>query len=280
MPTDAMLAEVYATYGYDQEDLTSVPPFIFGILEGVVGTFERHRGSRARLLDVGFGAGALLKVARDQGWSTFGIEASSAAVEQGRRYELGELTHGNFLEVAWADGSFDVIVMTELIEHLVEPGPFLRQAARLLRPGGLLYMTTPHGRGISGRLLGASWSVLRPPEHLQLYSIASMKEVLRRAGFSDARIYAQGVLPHEILAYLRRRLPLLRRGDSLGAPAADVVADASAAAEANHPDRVQKTAELNATITGSQAGRLAKSVANGVLRTSRLGDSLRVYAER
>lgn len=276
MPTPETLASVYATYGYDEEDLSSVPAFIFDILSGVVDTFEPYRSSNARLLDVGFGAGALLRVARDHGWKTHGIEASRFAVEQAKRYELGDVVHGDFLKAPWPNGHFDVIVMTELVEHLVEPEPFLEQAARLLRPGGLLYLTTPHGRGISGRILGASWSVLRPPEHLHLYSISSMQKVLERTGFSRSRVYTQGILPHEIVAHLKSKL---RRG----APPSEVapVEEAKPVGnEANNPDRVQKTAKLNESVTQSPVGRIAKRVANGVLRGTRLGDSLRVYAER
>ena len=272
MPSAATLAAVYATYGYDEEDLSTVPPFIFDILSDVVETFEPYRSANGRLLDVGFGVGALLRVARDAGWKTHGIEASSAAVEQGMRYGLGDLAHGDFLKAEWPDEHFDVIVMTELVEHLVAPEPFLRQASRLLRPGGVLYMTTPHGRGVSGRVLGASWSVLRPPEHLHLYSIGSMREVLRRTGFSRSTVYTQGILPHEIVAHLRGRL---RRTTT--AEPADVV---PTVVGSTNPDRVQKSAALNESVTQSAVGRLAKRVANGVLRSARLGDSLRVYAQR
>jgi 2-polyprenyl-3-methyl-5-hydroxy-6-metoxy-1,4-benzoquinol methylase len=275
MPSAETLSAVYATYGYDEEDLSTIPPFIFGILESVVGSFDPYRSSGARLLDVGFGAGALLRVARDRGWRTHGVEASSAAVDQGRKYGLGDLVHGDFLELDWPDGHFDVIVMTELVEHLVVPEPFLEQAARLLRPGGLLYMTTPHGRGVSGRLLGASWSVLRPPEHLHLYSVASMREVLLRTGFGRSRVYTQGILPHEIIAHLRSKLGRRTRGATETAPEAEASSDASA-----NPERVQKTSRLNESVTASPVGRVAKAIANGVLRRARLGDSLRVYAQR
>lgn len=274
MPSAETLAAVYATYGYDEEDLSTVPPFIFGILAEVVDSFEQHRSNDARLLDVGFGAGALLRVARERGWSTYGIEASSAAVEQGRRHGLGELLHGDFLQVDWPAGYFDVIVMTELVEHLVVPEPFPEQAARLLRPGGLLYMTTPHGRGVSGRMLGASWSVLRPPEHLHLYSIASMKQLLRRTGFARSDVYTQGILPHEIVAHLKSKLGDRRRAAATASDPAPPVADAT------NPDRVQKTSRLNESVSQSPLGRIAKRVANGVLRAGRVGDSLRVYARR
>jgi 2-polyprenyl-3-methyl-5-hydroxy-6-metoxy-1,4-benzoquinol methylase len=277
MPDAEMLAQVYATYGYEQNGLATVPPFIFDILSGVVRTFSPYRSRHARLLDVGFGAGALLRVARDAGWNTHGVEASRAAVDQGNRHRLGELVHGDFLHATWPEGHFDVVVMTELVEHLILPESFLEAAARLLRPGGLLYMTTPHGRGISGRMLGASWSVLRPPEHLHLFSIASMKELLRRTSFVGARVYTQGILPHEIAAHLRRRLGVALRGGDLSTRQR---VDGPSNTPPANPDRVQDSSRLNESVMHTGLGRLGKRLANEVLRTARLGDSLRVYAQR
>jgi hypothetical protein len=92
-----------------------------------------------------------------------------------------------------------------------------------------------------------------------------MQQVLKRSGFAHARVYTQGILPHEIVTHLKSKLG--KRAPTAG--------DATA-----NPDRVQKSSNLNESVTQSPLGRIAKRVANGVLRTARLGDSLRVYAER
>lgn len=269
LPTAAEAADVYALYGYDRLDDEPLPQFLDSILDALIASFERHRDN-GRLLDVGFGAGGLLTVAQRRGWSTFGIELSRAAVERGRAIGLGEVVQGNFLEAPFPDGHFDVIVMTELVEHLFEPLPFLQKAAALLRPGGLLYMTTPHGRGLSGRVLGASWSVLRPPEHLQLFSLDSMRRSLATAGFRHADVYTQGLLPHELIAKLRARLPKPSPSRRSG------TAPVSHAFEG----RVTRGYALNAALMQNRVGRALKASANRALRASRLGDSLRVEAVR
>jgi len=85
------------------------------------------------------------------------------------------------------------------VEHITAVGPLLAGIARVLRPGGLLWATTPHARGISARILGASWSVVDPPSHLQLFSIRGLRKLLRRSGFDEVLIDAEGVNPQELL---------------------------------------------------------------------------------
>lgn len=266
-PTPDELSKVYERYVYDERDLDAVPPFILTILGDVVASFEKHRVT-GRLLDVGFGQGALLAVAQKRGWQTYGIEASHAAVEQGIKHGVGELAVGDFLDAPWEDGNFDVIVMTELIEHLTSPRQFLEKARALLRKGGVLYLTTPHGYGLSGRLIGGEWSVLGPPEHLQLYSVDSMKHVLREAGFVDAQVYTQGVLPHEIVQHVRERArTLMTRSERATSPRAN-------------PERTADAYTVNAALSQRRAGQIVKTVANRIMRWTSLGDGIRAYAVR
>jgi SAM-dependent methyltransferase len=257
LPTADTLRMVYERYSYDVRHLQAVPAFVFPILTGVVTTFASHRRTN-RLLDVGFGAGALLRVATDRGWEAHGIETSALAVRQARANGVAHVIEGDFFAAPYREGLFDVIVMDGVLEHLPEPAKFVQKAARLLRPAGLFYATTPHGRGLSGRLLGTSWSVSAPPEHLHLFSRGSMVRCLRNAGFSGVRVQTRGTNPYELVAYLRRRLRPSAAGISF--------------------DRVTSSYRLNEALVSSRNGRIVKQVVNGVLDWTRLGDGLAVYA--
>ena len=282
LPSAEELEEVYGSYGYDSEGAEG-PSFLEGILDETVATFAPHRAAN-RLLDVGFGAGGFLRAARRAGWDTSGIEVSKAAVERARTQDLGNIFHADFTTAELDDGTFDVIVMSEILEHLNSPESFLARAARLLRPGGLLYATTPHGRGVSGRLLGASWSVLRPPEHLQLFSVASMRVHLTNAGFPQADVYTQSVLPHELVGAGRKAarelLTALRRTSRSETSSVAVPGGSAGPPSPSGTDRVGRSYALNARLRGSLAGRLAKRGVNRAIRLSGLGDSLRVRALR
>jgi hypothetical protein len=129
-----------------------------------------------------------------------------------------------------------------------------------MRPGGLLWATTPNGRGFSARTLGLKWSAVSPPEHLHLFSRGAIESLLTETGFVRARVVTEGFNPFEIVGALR------------GRPAPSVHAASNA--------RVQSGYELNAFLTEGGARRAVKGFANGVLRLCGLGDSLKIRAEK
>lgn len=264
LPAPEELAALYERYSYDAAHLEALPAFLVPVVAEKIRTFRPFRRTN-RLLEVGFGAGAMLRAARDDGWQTVGIEQSTLAVEQALRHGLGDVIQEDFRSAQLEERGFDVVVMSELIEHIPEPLEFLRVANRVLRPGGVLYLTTPHGHGVSGRILGAGWSVCAPPEHLHLFSWRSMGKALDEAGFVSSRVQTRTLHPHELITWARSRLSRPRPRK----PAPDAV-DVTA--------RVESSYRLNAMLVGSRAGKVAKSIANRVLDLTRLGDGIVVYA--
>jgi SAM-dependent methyltransferase len=256
-PSAEVLDQHYSRYSYDKHGLDTVPPFVFDRLAQILAPFEQYRQNN-RLLDVGFGAGALLRVAQKCGWDVFGIERSPLAVEQARANGFKNVQVADIADAPFPDGYFDVVVMFELIEHLIDALPFLRHGRRLLRGGGLLYVTTPNGSGISGRLLSARWSVAAPPEHLQLFSPRSLRQALASAGFDRVAIRTEGVNPFELARHLGQRV---RPGTPPSKPAAST-----------------SSVALNERLSGSAWGSLAKEGVNGVLRLLSLGDAMKASA--
>jgi SAM-dependent methyltransferase len=229
------------------------PPFLQTRLDEIVARFATARRS-GRLLDVGFGGGELLDAARRAGWSAFGVELAEGAVESARRRGV-DAFHGTLHEARYEPLSFDVVVASELIEHILDVDPLLGEIRRVLRPGGLLWITTPHGRGLSARILGTSWSVVSPPIHIQLFSFGGVRTLLSNAGFRDVAIAAEGVNPQELLQHVRGRS--VRGGE-----------------------RIAAAYELNAFFEERRGRRVLKRAANGALSALRLGDTLKIAAWR
>lgn len=245
VPSSEALHDTYASY-YGEGNLT-VPAFVEVRLDEIVGTFADFRRSK-RLLDVGFGAGTMLHAARRAGWTASGVEVSEPAVAHARGQGF-DVTQGSLADARYPDGAFDVVAAVEVLEHLTDPLALLREVARVLRPGGLFWATTPHGRGLSARILGTRWSVVSPPEHIQLFSMRGMRTLLQRAGYGGVRLAAHGVNPYELL------------GRSTSAA-----------------DRVETSYELNEYFSTRPSRRMVKQSVNAVLSTLRLGDSLKVRA--
>ena len=240
-------AKEYDEY-YHAENLT-VPSFVAQRLEEIASGFDVHRRLN-RWLDVGCGAGALMRAARSQGWEVIGTEVSPPAAEALRAQDLdvrlGELETLDLPEV-------DVVSLVEVVEHVPDPRTLVSDAARLLRPGGVMYITTPHARGVSARVLRTGWSAVTPPEHLQLFSVNGLRTMIKAAGLETRKLQTHGFNPHELVDAVRRQ-------------------------EVRPLHRVESAYQLNEALSGSRLRTLVKTTANGTLNTLRLGDSLKLVA--
>lgn len=156
---------------------------------------ERHRlellevnGERGRLLDVGCGDGSRLARLRRNGWDVHGLDVDPVSVRVAReRYGLD--VHLGPLETApYTQDSFDTIISSHVIEHVHEPLVVLRQAYRLLQPGGQLVAVTPNVASLGHARYVEHWRGLEPPRHLHLFSPASLEALARAAGFAHVDV--------------------------------------------------------------------------------------------
>jgi SAM-dependent methyltransferase len=148
---------------------------------------DRLGGAKGRLLEIGCGAGFFLKAAERAGWDAWGLELSEAgaafATERlGLRVRREQAERAGF-----GDASFDIVVMFDVIEHLLEPIAILRTVHRMLRPGGAVLISTPNLNALSRTALGHGWAVLSPAEHLYYFTEATLTRGLESAGFSGVR---------------------------------------------------------------------------------------------
>ena len=139
-----------------------------------------------RLLEIGCGAGFFLKAAERIGWRVTGVEFSAEASKFGID-ELGlDIRREPAESMAIASGTFDAAVMFDTIEHLFDPRAALMSTARAIVTGGLLLIGTPNFRALSRRLLGTSWAVLSPLEHLYYFDERSLRRLVKECGFTGA----------------------------------------------------------------------------------------------
>ena len=151
---------------------------------------------RGRLLEVGCSTGFFLNAARLD-FDVVGVEPSEWAARIARE-RFGLSVHAGPLETFdAAPGSFDLVAMVDVIEHVLDPRGACSRVASLLRPGGLLYLVTPDLASLSARLLRSYWWGLRPA-HLTYFSRRTMLRLLGEVGFevvemrSFGRIFTYG----------------------------------------------------------------------------------------
>jgi len=136
-----------------------------------------------RLLDLGCGSGAKLKLMKELGWQVEGLDFDPAAVGQAR--EEGITVHfGTLEDQRLPDETFDAITASHFIEHLHDPLRMLQECRRLLKPGGLLVVLTPNATSWGHRLYQADWRGLEPPRHLHIFTPSSLAKMCRNAGLN------------------------------------------------------------------------------------------------
>jgi 2-polyprenyl-3-methyl-5-hydroxy-6-metoxy-1,4-benzoquinol methylase len=138
-----------------------------------------------RVLDVGAGGGHWLELAAEGGWSVAGAEPDPVARERMTSRGMPARPSAE----AWFDeaGTFDVVTMNHVIEHVHDPKQLLAAAFRLLKPGGRLYVETPNVDALGHKIYGRDWIALDPPRHLLLFNRTSLRNAVRAAGFRSIR---------------------------------------------------------------------------------------------
>jgi len=144
-------------------------------------------GASRRILDVGSGPGYFLKRGQERGWDVCGIEPSSQAAAHSQG--LGLKIIQGFLDESNANtlGTFDVIHMHEVLEHLPHPQAMIQLAYRLLKPGGILCIIVPNDYNPLQLLLRdhldyPPWWVT-PPHHINYFDHYSLSMLVESIGF-------------------------------------------------------------------------------------------------
>ncbi len=162
---------------------------------GAEGTSHRYMvelvGSNKTVLDVGCASGYLAKTLGAFGNTVTGVEYDPAAAREAQahttRVLIADLDHTDLTELL-AGETFDVIVFGDVLEHLRDPLPPLRQARNLLKPGGYIVVSVPnvsHGDVRMSLLLGRfpyGNLGLLDTTHLRFYTRSSLRELLADAG--------------------------------------------------------------------------------------------------
>lgn len=150
--------------------------------QAVIEIVRQLRGSLdgVRWLDFGCGLGGLVRYGRERGIEISGFDEGYAAerIQQERIPALAAE------ELDDAAGAFDVVTMIEVLEHLIDPVSRLRRIATLLRPGGLLFLTTGNAEPFRGRL--AKWSYVQPDIHVGFFEPDTLATALRGVGLDPA----------------------------------------------------------------------------------------------
>jgi SAM-dependent methyltransferase len=144
----------------------------------------RRQASGDDFLDVGSNFGFMVEAAERVGFRAVGVEVNRALVDAAREHFPGRTFIAGLLEEQqFGARRFDVVYCSEVIEHTADPRLFLNQLASVMRPGGLLYLTTPHIREYRKR----GFARMGAPDHKLYFNGTNLRRLLLDCCFARVR---------------------------------------------------------------------------------------------
>jgi 2-polyprenyl-6-hydroxyphenyl methylase/3-demethylubiquinone-9 3-methyltransferase len=170
---------------------------------------------KPRVFELGCGNGSVANALAEQGWDVTGVDPSSEGIAQANaRWPQHKLFEGSaYDDLVTRYGRFSVVTSLEVVEHVYFPRQYAATLFALLEPGGTAIVSTPyHGywKNLAMALTGkmdAHFTALWDHGHIKFWSVKTLGEMLREAGFTDIRFERVGrvpVLPKWMIAVARK----------------------------------------------------------------------------
>jgi 2-polyprenyl-3-methyl-5-hydroxy-6-metoxy-1,4-benzoquinol methylase len=137
------------------------------------------------ILDIGCSWGLFLSVCRSRGWSARGVELSLLESDYARKRFGLDIFTGSLEEARYPDGSFDVVTLWHVLEHMTDPIAALQEVRRVLKPGGLLVVAVPTKRSAKDYPTDAE------PQHLYYFTRSSLASLAAQSGFRVVQLVGQ-----------------------------------------------------------------------------------------
>jgi SAM-dependent methyltransferase len=207
-------ADPYVAYEAEHRDYRSTDRMIeFGDLWRIASGFVEGNIPEGPVdwLDFGCGAGGLMRYLADK--AAFGSGTARWPIRV-TGHDVGtyadRLKASDGLRILDLDqlasepaGSYDIISMIEVVEHLEFPDPVFALASRLLKPGGLLLLTTGNISGPVPRMKGLDYAYMIPEVHVGYFTPRALEAVYARHGLRPVRFRYDGVVRFKVLKTLR-----------------------------------------------------------------------------
>jgi 2-polyprenyl-3-methyl-5-hydroxy-6-metoxy-1,4-benzoquinol methylase len=199
-----VLARIDEEYYGDGKILEEASHFNVGgtpLFLHVLRLISRHKPS-GKVLDIGSGGGFFLKLAKEHGYTPYGVEVDEDGCVVARRHGGLNIVHGTIFDAKFDTAFFDAVTTLNCLEHIDNPSDLLNEVKRVLKPGGLLVVSVPNlifGRGLLrfydivstvGRVpdFRNTFGVFHVPEHHYFFSPATLKAMLSKLGFEDIKV--------------------------------------------------------------------------------------------
>jgi len=157
---------------------------LWAFLDGDISFYTRN--GVGRLLDIGCNEGRGLEIYNRNGYVVEGLELNerAAAVARTKGFTVHTALLGQFAPTT----PFDVAVLSNVLEHSLDPSQMLADVRRILKPGGKVWISCPNSRSWLRSCFGRYWINWHVPFHIVHFSSETLETVLTGAGFRNIKI--------------------------------------------------------------------------------------------
>jgi SAM-dependent methyltransferase len=143
------------------------------------------------LLEIGCNAGYALSAFQTHGWMVAGVEIN-APTRADARQRLDAPIYESLEQIPEYE-TYDVVIMSHVLEHVIDPIGFLRQVLRRIKPGGVIYIKVPNFGSYTVRyIVRERWPSFLPLQHVWYFDAQSLEGLLRAVGLNVVELYSRG----------------------------------------------------------------------------------------
>lgn len=184
-PTTEDLSRIYDEHYFFGEEYANYLEDRGALEKNFRRRIEQLRGLSAldagsRVLEIGCAYGFFLRLLKGTVRSAIGYDIAEKAVAYAHDHLGVDARIGDFR--TYDEGPIDVVCMWDVIEHMPNPGDVIENAARLMRPGGYIALTTGDIGSRNARRRGDAWRMVHPPTHLFYFDHESIGKLLEKHG--------------------------------------------------------------------------------------------------
>jgi 2-polyprenyl-3-methyl-5-hydroxy-6-metoxy-1,4-benzoquinol methylase len=141
--------------------------------------------NKQTLLDIGCASGDYLKQMENTGWEVTGVEPSKKATLNAKK--LGLMVINSTFEKAKIKKKFDLITLRYVIEHFKNPIQALKKANKMIKPNGVIILSTPNTDSVEFKIFKQNWGAFEVPRHLFLFNKKNIKIALEKSGLEPIK---------------------------------------------------------------------------------------------
>lgn len=150
-------------------------------------TDEIINQSAGKILDIGSGNGYLLLSLKQKSCEVFGVETNWKSVNMCKKLGV-TVFHGTLEESRYPDSFFDVVLLSQVLEHLPSPQKALKEIWRILKPGGKVFIYMPNPQGYIAMVFGKYWHGWHIPFHFYSLPGDTIRKLAEKTGFTITKI--------------------------------------------------------------------------------------------